>query len=56
MKNLNQCKTCIWCDPYEDHDYGFCDEHEKWVNLSDRCGKQKERDDGESGSETEETR
>ena len=20
------CKDCIWCDPYLDHDYGFCDE------------------------------
>lgn len=50
------CKTCFWCDQYLDHDYGYCDEHEKWVNLSDRCNKQKERNDGESGTETEKAR
>lgn len=42
------CKDCIWCDPYLDQDYGFCDEHQKWVNLQDSCDKQKERNDGKS--------
>ena len=50
------CKDCIWCDPYLDHDYGFCDEHQKWVNLQDSCDKQKERGNGESGAETEKAR
>jgi len=53
---MNQCKTCIWCDPYLDHDYGFCDEKQIWVSLKDSCDQQKERNDGEPGSETEETR
>ena len=40
------CRTCIWCDRYFDHNYGFCKEHEKWVNLDDHCnGKQEENID-----------